>query len=210
MSMYFILFSILTIICSLMIISSKNPIISVLYLIAVYILSSLLLLLLGAEFLAILIVIVYVGAISILFLFVIMMLNIRIVEVYNTLISYFPIGSFLGILFFFSFLSLLNNDFHFFSLMYKTNNNFRLELFTPDINVADSNLKLLGDILYNKYSYFLIWAALILLLAMLGSMVLTNDIHSNETEVKRVQLYTSTRFLKKHITFWSCKDLKKK
>jgi NADH-quinone oxidoreductase subunit J len=156
MSMYFILFSILTIISSLMIISSKNSITSVLYLISVYVLASLMLLLLGAEFLAVLIVIVYIGAISILFLFVIMMLNLRIVEVYNTLVSYFPIGSFLGVFFFFTFLFLLNNDLNFFSLMYTTNNSLKLDLYSNDLVFSYNNLQLLGDILYNKYSYFLI------------------------------------------------------
>jgi NADH:ubiquinone oxidoreductase subunit 6 (subunit J) len=139
-----------------MIISSKNSITSVLYLISVYVLSSLMLLLLGAEFLAILIVIVYIGAISILFLFVIMMLNLRIVEVYNTLVSYFPIGSFLGVFFFFSFIFLINKDLNFFSLMYTTNNSLRLDLYSNDLVFSYNNLQLLGDILYNKYSYFLI------------------------------------------------------
>ena len=101
MSFYFFIFSILIIISSLCIVISKNSITSVLYLICVFILSALCFLLLGAEFLSILIVIIYIGAISILFLFVIMMLNLRIVEVYNTLVSYFPIGSFLGLFFFF-------------------------------------------------------------------------------------------------------------
>jgi NADH-quinone oxidoreductase subunit J len=101
MSIYFLILSPLIIISCLLIITSKNSITSVLYLILVFILNSLCFLLLGAEFLSILIIIIYIGAISILFLFVIMMLNLRIVEVYNTLISYFPIASFLSIFFFF-------------------------------------------------------------------------------------------------------------
>jgi NADH-quinone oxidoreductase subunit J len=156
MSIYFILFSILTIISSLLIIISKNSITSVLYLICVYILTSLMLSLLGAEFMAILIIIVYIGAISILFLFVIMMLNLRVVEVYNTLVSYFPIGSFLGVFFFFSFFFFIKNDLNFFSLMYLTNNSLNLDLLANSLVFSFNNLQLLGDILYNKYSYFLV------------------------------------------------------
>jgi len=121
MSTYFLIFFSLIIISSLCIIISKNSITSVLYLICVFILSSLCFLLLGAEFLSIIIVIIYIGAISILFLFVIMMLNLRIVEVYNTLVSYFPIGSFLGLFFILEFFFMIKNDFNFFSLNYLNN-----------------------------------------------------------------------------------------
>lgn len=103
MSFYFFIFSPLIFISCVMIIISKNSITSVLYLICVFLLTALTTLLLGAELLSVLLIIIYIGAISILFLFVIMMLNLRIVEVYNSIVSYFPIGIFLGIYFFFSF-----------------------------------------------------------------------------------------------------------
>lgn len=203
MSFYFLLFSPLIIISSILIIISKNSITSVLYLICVYVLSALILLLLGAEFLSVIIVIIYIGAISILFLFVIMMLNLRIVEVYNSLVSYFPIGCFLGIFFFFEFFFMIKYDLDFLSLTYNTNNLLELGIITNDLLWSHSNLYLLGDILYNSYSYLLVIAGLILLLAMIGSMVLTIDIHYHNVEVKKVQTYSSTRFLKNHITFWS-------
>jgi NADH-quinone oxidoreductase subunit J len=154
--MYFILFTSLAILSSCMIIISKNSITSVLYLIGVYVLTSLLLLLLGAEFLAVLIVIVYIGAISILFLFVIMMLNLRIVEVYNTLVSYFPIGSILGLIFLIFFFFVLYHDLNFFTLMYVTDNMLQVNLYSNDLVFSYNNLHLLGDVLYNKFSYFLI------------------------------------------------------
>ncbi len=203
MSFYFFLFSPLIIISSILIIISKNSITSVLYLICVYILSALILLLLGAEFLSVIIVIIYIGAISILFLFVIMMLNLRIVEVYNSLVSYFPIGSFLGIFFFIEFFFLIKNDLNFLTFTYISNNFLELGIISNNLLWAKSNLYLLGDILYNSYSYLLIVAGLILLLAMVGSMVLTIDIHYHNVEVKKVQIYSSTRFLKNHITFWT-------
>lgn len=205
MSFYFLLFSPLIIISSLLIIISKNSITSVLYLICVYILSALTLLLLGAEFLSVLIVIIYIGAISILFLFVIMMLNLRIVEVYNSLVSYFPIGCFLGIFFFLEFFFMIKNDLHFLSLTYLLNNFLELGLISYNLIWSYSNLYILGDILYNSYSYLLIIAGLVLLLAMVGSMVLTIDIHYHNVETRKVQIYSSTRFLKNHITFWSPK-----
>lgn len=208
MSFYFTLFSPLIIISSLLIIISKNSITSVLYLICVYVLSALILLLLGAEFLSVLIVIIYIGAISILFLFVIMMLNLRIVEVYNSLVSYFPIGSFLGIFFFFEFFLIIKTDLQFLSLTYNVNNYLHLGLISNNLVWSYSNLYLLGDILYNSYSYLLIIAALILLLAMVGSMVLTIDIHYHNVETKKSQVYNSTRFLKNHITFWTPKKNK--
>jgi NADH-quinone oxidoreductase subunit J len=96
-----ILFSLLIIIQSLLIIYLKDAVISVLFLINVFLVTSLLFLIIGAEFLSILLVIVYVGAVSVLFLFVIMLLNLRIVEIYNTFINYLPLGLFIGIFFFF-------------------------------------------------------------------------------------------------------------
>lgn len=205
MSFYFLLFSPLIIISSILIIISKNSITSVLYLICVYVLTALILLLLGAEFLSVLIVIIYIGAISILFLFVIMMLNLRIVEVYNSLVSYFPIGCFLGIFFFLEFFFMVRNDLHFFSITYSMNNLLELNIISYNLVWSHSNLYLLGDILYNSYSYLLIIAGLILLLAMVGSMMLTIDIYYHNVEIKKVQTYNSTRFLKNHITFWSPK-----
>lgn len=81
------------------------------YLICVFLLSALCFLLIGAEFLSVLLIIIYIGAISILFLFVIMMLNLRIVEVYSSLVNYFPIGCLLGLLFYLYLMYLIKYDF---------------------------------------------------------------------------------------------------
>lgn len=91
MVLYINIFIFLILITSLLVILSKNPVQSVLFLVLVFFFSSLLLLLLGAEFLSILLVIIYVGAISILFLFVVMMLNLKVVELHSTFYHYFPI-----------------------------------------------------------------------------------------------------------------------
>lgn len=210
MSLYFLIFSLLIVISCFMIISSKNSITSVLYLICVFILSALCLLLIGAEFLSVLLIIVYVGAISILFLFVIMMLNLRIVEVYNSLVSYFPIGFFLGLFSFSVFFFILKKDFSFFSVNYIDNNLLELGLLSNHLIYSSSNLHLLGDLLYNSYSYFLIFAGLILLLAMIGSMVLTVDFNYHIVQYKKVKNYNNVRELKSRISFWSIPNAKKR
>lgn len=97
MLMYLLIFII--IIQGIFIIISKNAIKSVLFLISTYVLTSICFLILGAEFVAILLAIVYIGAIAILFLFVIMMLNLRILEVYHSRVSYLPIGFLTTIIF---------------------------------------------------------------------------------------------------------------
>ena len=209
MSTYFLIFFSLIIISSLCIIISKNSITSVLYLICVFILSSLCFLLLGAEFLSIIIVIIYIGAISILFLFVIMMLNLRIVEVYNTLVSYFPVGSFLGLFFFLEFIFMIKNDFNFFSLNYLNNDLLELGCISHNLVWSHSNLYLIGDLLYNSYNYFLIFAGLILLLAMIGSIVLTIDINYHNVKYKKIKAYNTTREIKTRISFWGIKKDKK-
>jgi len=156
-----------------MVIFSKNSVTAVLYLISVFILVSLNLLLIGAEFLAILIIIIYIGAISILFLFVIMMLNLRIVEVYSSLVNIFPIGIFLGIFSFLELLYVIKNDFFILNFFY--NNYYELNLMDNNLIYSHSNLYLVGDLLFNHYNILLVIAGLILLLAMLGAIILTND-----------------------------------
>ena len=94
-----------------LVILSSNPVQSVLYLILVYLFTAAFFMFLGAEFLAILIFIIYVGAISILFLFVIMLLNLRTIELYTTFFNYFPIGGFIGFLFFLEILYLFSFEF---------------------------------------------------------------------------------------------------
>ncbi len=173
MNIYFILFFPLIIINSFLVIFSKNSVTSVLYLISVFILVSLNLLLLGAEFLAILIIIIYIGAISILFLFVIMMLNLRICEVYSSLVKSFPLGIFLGFFFIIELIYILSKDFYLLNYMY--NNYFEYNVLNYSLINSQSNLYLIGDLLYNHYNCLLIIAGFILLLAMVGAIILTKD-----------------------------------
>jgi NADH:ubiquinone oxidoreductase subunit 6 (subunit J) len=92
----------------LMVISSKNPVHSVFYLVLAFANTSILLLIKGVEFLSLLFLIVYVGAIAILFLFVVMMLNIKLVEIIDNTTRYVPIGFIIGIVFLSMIISILN------------------------------------------------------------------------------------------------------
>src|SRR6185369_3697547 len=90
----------LILISAICVILSKNIIQSVLYLILVFLLSSILFIYLGADFIGLIILIVYIGAIAVLFLFVVMMLNIRLLDIYSTLYIYLPLAFFLCLILF--------------------------------------------------------------------------------------------------------------
>lgn len=106
----FYLFSILTILSGIMVIRSKNPIHSVLFLILVFCNVSGLLILLGLDFFAMVFLVVYVGAIAVLFLFVVMMLNIKLVEINENILRYLPIGGLIGLIFLFEIFLIIDND----------------------------------------------------------------------------------------------------
>ena len=95
-SLFFYLFSFIITACAVMVISSRNPVHSVLFLILAFFNSGALFVILGAEFLAMMLVIVYVGAVAVLFLFVVMMLNINFSKIREGFQKYFPIGSLIG------------------------------------------------------------------------------------------------------------------
>ena len=105
------LFKVLIIFSVFMVVHSANPIHSVLFLILVFCNSAGIVLLLKAEFLAMVFVVVYVGAIAVLFLFVVMMFDLRQTELQNFYISYLPIGCFIGLVVFFELLYVFYNDF---------------------------------------------------------------------------------------------------
>lgn len=174
---YSYLFLSLVLVTSLLVILSKNPILSVFFLILSFILSAVLFILLGVEFLAVVLLTVYVGAISVLFLFVVMLLNLRLVELYSMFFSYFSVGWFI---FFFSivvFFMVFGLDYGIFkSLFFLDDNFFDLLLVLGYSN----NVIYMGNLLYNVYGHFVILAGLVLLLAMIASIVLTVDFSYRE------------------------------
>lgn len=177
----FYIFSSLAIICSIMVISSRNPVHSVLFLVLVFCNAAGLLLLLETDFLAMLFLIVYVGAIAVLFLFVVMMLNVRITQLKESVVRYIPIGGLILFIFFFEVLSVINGDLvpFFSSKLAFFENDFLIlnkELQTTLwVNQIDptTNIVALGEVLYTYYVYCFIVASLILLVAMIGAILLT-------------------------------------
>jgi len=107
----FCLFSSIALISGIMVITARNPVHSVLFLILVFCNAAGLLILLNLDFFAMIFLVVYVGAIAVLFLFVVMMLNIKVAEVNENILRYLPIGGLIGILFLFEILVVIDNDF---------------------------------------------------------------------------------------------------
>lgn len=165
----FSLFSSFALISAIMVISLSNAVHSILFLIFLFCNMVGLLLLLGAEFLSLIFLVVYVGAIAVLFLFVIMMLNIKIsnysIEKYKIIL---PLGSLITIILVFQFLITIN------SIFIPFKNNFSGEWITW-INKYSSytNIEILGFVLYTKYGFLFLLCSFILLVAMVGTIVLT-------------------------------------
>jgi NADH-quinone oxidoreductase subunit J len=172
----FYLFGALCLSNSILVISAKNPIHSVFYLVLVFLNGAGLFILAGVEFLAIIFIIVYVGAIAILFLFIVMMLNIKLVELNENMLRYLPIGGLMAIIFFFEIFLLIDHDLT--SLYY---NGPSEDFFIPwDIHLINfSNLEVLGLHVYTVY-FILFWmAGYILLVALVGAIVLTLHLQLN-------------------------------
>jgi len=163
LSFYF--FSSVAVLSALMVISSKNTVHSVLFLILSFVNASCLFVLLGAEFLAMILIVVYVGAVAVLFLFVVMMLDINFIKLREGFLQYLPFGALLGIVLIVEL-----------GILFLTNNLSNMSLINyslfPEITSIE-NTKLLGSVLYTKYFYLFQLSGLILLVAMIGSITLT-------------------------------------
>lgn len=175
-----------------MVISAKNPVHSVFYLVLVFLNAAGLFIILGVEFLAIIFIIVYVGAIAILFLFIVMMLNIKLVELNENILRYLPMGTLMAMVFFFEMFLLMDGDFLYF-LNGEKNQNHMIQWDLHFMNF--SHLEILGLHLYTLY-FVLFWiASFILLVAMIGAIVLT--LHS-QVNVKSQDVFkqSSSHFSK--------------
>jgi len=164
-ALFFYLFATLCVASGFMVISARNPVHSVLWLILAFFNSAGLFLLLGAEFVAVIMVIVYVGAVAVLFLFVVMMLDIDVVELRSGFLQYMPIGATIGIILLVELIMVVG-----------------VWTISPDIVKAAapmpaagdiSNTEALGRILYTQYVYYFQAAGMVLLVAMIGAIVLT-------------------------------------
>ena len=164
-SITFYVFSLVAVLSALMVISARNPVHSVLFLILSFVNAAGLFVLLGAEFLAMILVVVYVGAVAVLFLFVVMMLDINFVKLREGFLQYLPFGALLGIVL------IIELGILFLTKSFSENSLSKfVEL--PVMNEVE-NTKLIGQVLYTNYFYLFQISGLILLVAMVGSITLT-------------------------------------
>ena len=172
----FYFFSGVALFSAIMVISARNPVHSVLFLILVFCNSAGLLILLEAEFLALIFIVVYVGAIAVLFLFVVMMLNVKITEIQDEVLQYLPIGGLIGIVFLLEIFLIIEGDFV--SLIIPNQDNtVYIDWFAQIDSI--SNIQTLGNVLYTDYVLFFLLAGVILLIAMVGAIVLTMSTRSS-------------------------------
>ena len=185
MDFLFYLFSSFALISGVMVIQSKNPVHSVLFLILVFFNAAGLLILLGLDFFALIFLVVYVGAIAVLFLFVVMMLHIKLTEINEKKLRYLPVGGFLGVLFLFEIFLIVDNDL--IPLLITGKEYYKYGAINNEWAVLNhTNIEALGGIIYTFYFYFFLIAGLVLLVAMIGAIVLT--MHKG-VHVKRQQVF---------------------
>ena len=165
----FYIFAVVTIFSSLMVITVVNPVHSVLFLVLVFLNAAGMLFVLQLEFIPLTFIIVYVGAIAILFLFVVMMLDIKVTSKSNDFFKYLPIGGLIGSLFIFEVLNTVNCSFVIPETFQSMDN------YIPWVSSMDkvTNLEALGQLLYTYYFIYFLIAGIILLVAMVGAIVLT-------------------------------------
>ena len=164
-SISFYLFSTIAVFSALMVISAKNPVHSVLFLILSFVNASGLFVLLGAEFLAMILVVVYVGAVAVLFLFVVMMLDINFIKLREGFLQYLPFGALLGLVL------IIELGMLFYTESYSEIS--LVEFSNKPLITEIENTKMIGEILYTDYFYLFQISGIILLVAMIGSITLT-------------------------------------
>ena len=169
----FSIFSSIALVSGIMVIRAKNPVHSVLFLILVFCNSSALLVLLGLDFFAMILLVVYVGAIAVLFLFVVMMLNIKIAEIHENALRYLPVGGIIGLIFLLEIFLIVDNDY--IPLFEPTTLSTSFLTYTAYASKIQSwtNIESVGNLLYTTYFILFLVSSLILLVAMIGAIVLT-------------------------------------
>jgi NADH-quinone oxidoreductase subunit J len=188
-ALVFWLFAIVLVAAGAMVVTARNPVHSVLFLILAFFNAAGLFVLLGAEFLAMILVVVYVGAVAVLFLFVVMMLDVDFVQLREGFLRYLPIGTLIGLV-----------------LLAELVLVFGAWITAPDIAAAITaptpavarvpNTVALGALLYTRYVYVFQAAGVILLIAMIGAIVLTlrrrEDVRRQQAGVQHGRLRGET------------------
>jgi NADH-quinone oxidoreductase subunit J len=163
-ALFFYMYGGLCVASAFMVIAARNPVHSVLFLIFAFVNAAGLFMLLGAEFLALILVVVYVGAVAVLFLFVVMMLDVDFAEFRQGFLDYLPVGALIGAIFLVELVLVLGA--------------WAVGPGMPSVVAAPTpvditNTEALGRLLYTRYIYFFQIAGLVLLVAMIGAIVLT-------------------------------------
>ena len=176
-SLFFYFFSTIAVFAAIMVTVSRNTVYSVFFLILVFISISILFIMIGAEFLGMIMLIVYVGAVAVLFLFVVMMLNIteQLTKQYSRkgLVNNISVGSIIGVIIFLELLVVVGG--------WKYKGTF-VPLSATNLNLDISNTHALGNILYTDYIHLFQISGMILLVAMIGAITLT---FSKRENIKR-------------------------
>jgi NADH-quinone oxidoreductase subunit J len=162
----FYVFAALAVAAGVLVVSSRNPVHSVLFLIVTFFNAAGLFVLIGAEFLAMILVIVYVGAVAVLFLFVVMMLDIDLAGLRSGFVRYLPVGALVGFVLLAELVLVIGS-------WVVVPGMPKLLVASAASGVALTNTRALGDILYTRYLFAFQAAGLILLVAMIGAIVLT-------------------------------------
>jgi len=163
-ALFFYLFAGICVASAFMVIASKNPVHSVLYLILAFVNAAGLFVMMGAEFLAMILIVVYVGAVAVLFLFVVMMLDVDFAQLKQGALQYLPVGMLIGGIFLAELVLVVGT--------WAIGPGVPSAITAP-IPANVTNTQALGLVLYTKYVYFFEAAGMILLVAMVGAIVLT-------------------------------------
>jgi NADH-quinone oxidoreductase subunit J len=164
----FFIFAVVAVASGVMVVSARNPVHSVLFLILAFFNSAGLFVLMGAEFLAMILVIVYVGAVAVLFLFVVMMLDIDFAELRSGFMRYLPVGALIGFILLAELLLVFGSW-----IIAPGVAGVKAAPLPANAAAALTNTRALGDVLYTRYIFAFQGAGLILLVAMIGAIVLT-------------------------------------
>jgi NADH-quinone oxidoreductase subunit J len=165
-AVFFYLFALVAVASAFMVIAARNPVHSVLFLILTFFNAAGLFLLTGAEFLAMILLVVYVGAVAVLFLFVVMMLDVDFASLKQGALQYAPVGALVGIILVAELVVVLGG--------YALTPELATEIAMPIPPLTErQNTAALGDVLYTDYIFFFQIAGMVLLVAMVGAIVLT-------------------------------------
>jgi len=177
---FFYVFSAIAVASALMVIASRNPVHSVLFLILCFVNSAGLFMLAGAEFLALILIVVYVGAVAVLFLFVVMMLDVDFASMRQGMLQYAPVGVVVGIILLLELLLVAGS--------FVISPEVTATAVVP-IDGTIENTRAIGQVLYTRYIFLFQMAGAVLLVAMIGAIVLTLQ---HRVSVRRQDVFKQT------------------